>query len=338
MACRNEREAKKAALIFTIVQIIFRSLLWIPLGLGLLLIFPPDVSWPHDILKAERESTYVRGMAELLPPGALGLMVTGMLAALASTVDTHLNWGSSYWTNDIYKRFFCPLVLKREPSQRSLVWVARGANLLIISISLVIMTRLTSIEDAWKTSLLLGAGMGVLLVLRWLWWRITAWGEISCLLVSLVMAPILLSTDLDEAVRLLIMAVAATGAGIAVSLLGGPEQTERLAEFYRRVRPVGFWKPIAISVGENGEEGVRRLRRGLSAMMLCALSLFFLLTGLGSWMIGSPAPTFFPWHAPWIALLLLAGGGLIPVWWKLGFSDDQEAENREASVNTLSNL
>jgi hypothetical protein len=207
---------------------------------------------------------------------------------------------------------------------------------LIISISLTIMTRLTSIEGAWKTSLLLGAGMGVLLVLRWLWWRITAWGEISCILVSLVMAPILLNTDVDEAMRLLIMAVTATGAGIAVSLLGGPEQTDRLAEFYKRVRPCGFWKPIAVSVGENGNEGIRRLNKGVGAMVLCALSLFFLLTGLGSWMIGSPAPTFFPWRAPWIALLLLAGGGLIPLWWKLGFTEERESTGEEPSVNVSS--
>ena len=328
MACHNEREAKKAALIFTVVQILFRSLLWIPLGLGLLLIFLPHVNWPFDILRAERESTYVRGMAELLPPGVMGLMVTGMLAALASTVDTHLNWGSSYWTNDLYRRFFCPLVLKREPSPRSLVWVARCANLFIIVISLIIMTRLTNVEAAWKTSLVLGAGMGVILVLRWVWWRITAWGEIVAILVSLILAPILLNAELDEALRLLIMAVVATGAGVLVSLLFGPEDKDRLAEFYTRVRPCGFWKPIALSVGENGNEGVLRLRRGLGALVLSALSIFCLLTGIGSWMVGSPPPTFFPWRVPWLAFLLLVGGGLIPLWWRLGFSEKNKAGER----------
>ena len=83
------------------------SLLWVPLGIGLLVLFPPDPALSADVLQAEREATYIRGMAELLPVGVKGLMVTAMLAALASTVDTHLNWGSSYWTNDIYKRFIC---------------------------------------------------------------------------------------------------------------------------------------------------------------------------------------------------------------------------------------
>lgn len=321
MACRTEADAKQAAVIFTVLQVFVRSLLWLPLALGLLLVFLPDLSLPHEVLKAERESTYVRGMVELLPPGAMGLLVTGMLAALASTVDTHLNWGSSYWTNDIYKRFFCPWVLKREPSPRSLVWVARAANVFIIVLALAIMTRLTSIDTAWKTSLLLGAGMGVVLVLRWLWWRMTAWGEIASIVTSLVMAPFLLSSAFDEAVRLLIMATGATVAGIAASLLVGPEKTERLVDFYRRARPLGFWKPIARAAGEDGAGDARQLGRRLGATLSSAISIFFLLTAVGSWLVGSPAPTWFPWRSAWIAVLLLIGAGLIPVSWRLGFRD-----------------
>ena len=130
-----------------------------------------------------------------------------------------------------------------------------------------------------------------------------------------------MNAELDEALRLLIMAVAATGAGVLVSLLFGPEDKDRLAEFYTRVRPCGFWKPIALSVGESGNEGVLRLRRGLGALVLSALSIFCLLTGVGSWMIGSPPPIFFPWRVPWLAFLLLVGGGLIPLWWRFGFSE-----------------
>ncbi|GMQ90672.1 MAG: Na+:solute symporter [Gammaproteobacteria bacterium] len=321
MACRTEADAKQAAIVFTVLQILVRSLLWLPLALGLLLVFLPDLSLPREVLTAERESTFVRGMAELLPPGVMGLMLTGMLAALASTVDTHLNWGSSYWANDIYKRFFCPHVLKREPSPGSLVWVARAANVFIILLALAIMTRLTSIDTAWKTSLLLGAGMGVVLVLRWLWWRITAWGEIASISASLLMAPFLLYSGFDEAVRLLIMAGGATAAGIAVSLLVGPEKTERLVDFYQRARPLGFWKPIALAAGEDAAGDARQLGRRLGATLSSAISIFFLLAGLGSWLAGSPAPTWFPWRSVWIAGLLLIGAGLIPVSWRLGFRD-----------------
>ena len=116
MACRSDRDARTAAVVFTYAQVLVRSLLWLPLGVGLLVLFPPDPALAPELVQADREATYVRGMAELLPPGVAGLMLTGMLAALASTVDTHLNWGASYWTNDIYKRFLCRAWLKREPS------------------------------------------------------------------------------------------------------------------------------------------------------------------------------------------------------------------------------
>jgi len=145
----------------------------------------------------------------------------------------------------------------------------------------------------------------------------------SAIGISILMTPILLNVEMEEAARLLVMAVSATGVGILVSILAGPERQERLVEFYTRARPCGFWRPIAISLGEKGDESVHRLRRGLGAMVLSAITIFFLLTGIGSWMSGSPAPTWFPWRGIWIAGLLLIGGGLIPVWWRLGFKEPQ---------------
>ena len=217
MACRTDRDARTAAVVFTFTQVLVRSLLWLPLGVGLLVLFPPDPALPPDLLQADREATYVRGMAELLPPGVMGLMLTGMLAALTSTVDTHLNWGSSYWTNDIYKRFICRAWRRKEPSGRALVWVARGANVVILVIALVIMTQLTSINQAWQTTLLFGAGLGVVLVLRWIWWRMNAWAEIAAMLVSLVAAPLLMAylADDQQALRLLLAATVSTAAALA---------------------------------------------------------------------------------------------------------------------------
>ena len=257
MACRSDRDAKTAAIVFTFTQILLRSLLWIPLALGLLVIFPPAAGMVPDLIQADREATYVRGIAELLPPGIKGLMVTGMLAALASTVDTHLNWGASYWTNDIYKRFICQLWLNKEPSGRSLVWVARGATVLLVGIALVIMTQLTSINDAWQTSLLFGAGMGVVLVLRWIWWRMNAWAEIAAVLVSLMAAPLLMVYVDDEqhAVRLLLVAVLSTLAALVAIRVAGPEDRDHLVAFYRKVRPVGFWGPVATAAGVRSDEG-----------------------------------------------------------------------------------
>ena len=328
MACRSDTDARTAAVVFTFTQVLMRSLLWLPLGLGLLIIFPPDPTLASTLMQADREATYVRGMAELLPPGLMGLMLTGMLAALASTVDTHLNWGSSYWTNDIYKRFICQAWLKKEASGRSLVWVARGANVLILMIALVIMTQLTSINQAWQTSLLLGAGMGVVLVLRWIWWRMNAWAEIASILVSLVVAPLLMVyvDDQYQAFRLLVIAVLSTLAALVAVRVAGPEDRHRLIAFYTKVRPVGFWGPIAREAGLRDNPGLRRLWRAVGAMVTCGLSVFCLLVGIGTWLTGSPAPVSFPSQPLWIIVLIVAGLSLCPVWYRLGYGNSGQGD------------
>ena len=330
MACRSDRDAKTAAVVFTFTQVLVRSLLWLPLGIGLLVLFPPAPGLAPDLMQADREATYVRGMAELLPPGVMGLMLTGMLAALASTVDTHLNWGASYWTNDIYKRFICQAWLKTEPSGRALVWVARGANVIILVIALAIMTQLTSINQAWQISLLFGAGLGVVQVLRWVWWRMNAWAEIAAMLVSLVVAPflILYLDDDQQALRLLLMATVATTAALAAIWIKGPEDQARLRAFYQRVRPVGFWGPVArgAGAGDSDDADARRLWRALGAMATCSLSVFCLLVGLGTWLVGSPPPLWLPFRPVWVGGLLLAGLLLCPVWYRLGYPRPSDAE------------
>ena len=333
MACRSDRDATTAAVVFTFTQIVVRSLLWLPLGVGLLVLFPPEPGLAPELMQADREGTYVRGMVELLPPGLMGLMLTGMLAALASTVDTHLNWGASYWTNDIYKRFVCEAWRKTAPSGPALVWVARSANVLILVIALAIMTQLTSINQAWQTTLLFGAGLGVVLVLRWIWWRVNAWAEIAAMVVSSVAAPILMVSldDDQQALRLLIVATVSTASALAAVWLKGPESSERLGEFYRRVQPVGFWGPIARAAGVDNTVGSRRLWRTLSATVLCSLSVFCLLVGVGTWLIGSPSPVWIPSRPAWIGGLLLAGLSLCPIWYRLGYPKADVSGRTEGS-------
>jgi hypothetical protein len=162
--------------------------------------------------------------------------------------------------------------------------------------------------------------MGIVLVLRWLWWRMTAWGEIAAIAASLVLAPILIFTVPIEhqATRLFVMAIGGTLAGVLASYISGPESAERLANFYRRARPPGFWGPVAAATNAAPNDSVRTLRRSVAAMLLCATTIFCWLTGLGSWMVDSPAPIWFPWRGWWIAVLLTVGTALIPLWWKLG--------------------
>jgi Na+/proline symporter len=319
MACRDEKQAKIAAMVFTGTQVILRSLLWLPLGLGLLVLFPPVAGLAGDLLQADREGVYVKGMALLLPVGVKGLMITGMLAALASTVDTHINWGSSYWANDIYKRIICQAWLKREPSGKSLVWVARLSNVMLIGIALVVMTQLSSINQAWQASLLLGAGMGPVLIMRWLWWRVNAWSEIAAILVSAIAAVPLLLYVPDQALRLLIMAGLSLTATLAAIFTFGPEDKKHLTHFYKLVRPKGFWHPVAVECGDHKHNGRRRLLLSLGAMFAAGISAFCLLIGAGSALVGSPPPGIFPHPHLWVGLNIVIGLALCPVWFKLGF-------------------
>ncbi|MGB0909000.1 MAG: sodium:solute symporter family protein [Nitrospirales bacterium] len=323
MACRSDHDAKQAAIVFTLAQVLLRSLIWLPLGLGLLLVFPPDLGMVNTNYVADREFTFIRGIKELLPSGVLGFMLVGMLAALASTIDTHLNWGASYWTNDIYKRFLCQQWLKREPSDRSLVWIARSANILILLISLLIVPFLSSIQTAWHVSLLLGSGIGVTLVLRWIWWRINAWGELASIATSILLAPLLLwqTSQIEEATRLLIMGGGATMMSILVSLLTPAEKQLHLEEFYRRARPPGFWGPIAARCRQSSHEAQFRFWKAILATLLATLSIFCILIGVGSFITQSPSPAWIQWRAGWITALFITGVGLVPLWLRLGFEN-----------------
>ncbi len=320
MACRSDHEARRAAVVFTFAQVLLRSLVWLPIALGLLLLFPPDGALGGEAYVAARENTFVRGISETLPAGLKGLMLTGMIAALASTVDTHLNWGSSYWTNDIYLRFGCRF-LQRQPKPRELVWVARLSNVLILAIALTIMAQLDSIKVAWESSLLLGAGVGIVLVLRWLWWRITAWGELAAIAGSALLVPLTLIFIPDElaAVRMLLVAVCSTAAAIGVSLWFQPVSPGALVDFYRRVRPPGFWGPVARASGEPEQTPLTELERGAAAVVLAAASTFCLLIGLGTWLLQATPPLWLPERNVWIVLNLTLGFALVPLWLQLGF-------------------
>jgi Na+/proline symporter len=308
MACRSDADARQAALVFAVAQIVLRSLLWIAIGLSLLVLLPPAAGSAVDV--ARREATFVDGIARFLPAGARGLMLTGMLAALASTLDTHLNWGASYWTHDLYGRVWCRGIRRREPDPRRLVWVARASTLGILGVALAVLTRIGSIQTAWQATLLLGAGMGVPLLLRWLWWRMTAVAELSAIAASLVLAMPLLASFDDEGVRLLVMAATTSAVAIAIARFGPPEPTERVDAFYRRVQPPGFWGPVARRCGRDPRADARRLGAGLLQTVCGALALFGALVGAGTWAFGSPAPSWFPGRATWIAgnlVMALAG-------------------------------
>ena len=314
MACRTHRDARVAGIVFAWLQVVLRSLLWLVIAVGLLVLYPLEPGLAGggggDGLAAQRELLFVTGIDELLPVGVRGLMLTGLLAALASTIDTHLNWGASYWSRDIYERLLCRHWLRREPGGRELVVVARLSNLLILGIALVVMAHLGSIQEAWLISLLFGAGMGSVLVLRWLWERITLFSELAAMVVSLVAAPFFLFGTDQEVIRLGGMALVSTLAAVAAAYLGPPTDRGTLVAFYRKVQPMGLWRRTARAAGKDPSHPVRSLLRDGRATAMGSLSLFLFLVGGGRLLV--PAPGGAAWW-PWLLLALgvAAGAG----WW-----------------------
>lgn len=302
MACQNDEQAKKAGLIFTFVQVFLRSVLWLPILFGLLVLFPaeetPVTGQLSEAFRISREGSFVWGVRDLLPIGIRGLMITGLVAALASTVDTHLNWGASYWTNDFYKGFLMERLLKREASSKELVWIARLSNLGILVVALLFMRFLGSIQSTWQVTLLFGSGLGGVLILRWLWQRINVWSEVAAGVASSILAPVLFFgyPELSDATRLLLMTFMTTFLVIVVTLLTKPESEDTLKRFYERVQPPGAWKG-------KGELPKRKLLIGLMNVLIGAIVLFCLLMGVGNLMVNKILGVF-----SWQPILLISFG------------------------------
>ena len=325
MACATDKDARIAALVFTWMQVLVRSLIWLVIGVGLLVIYPftPEAA-SGDQFVAARELLFVTGIDDLLPIGIRGLMLTGLLAALASTIDTHLNWGASYWSNDVYNRLICNHWLKREPKNRELVLVARLSSVIILIIALIIMANLGSIQTTWFLSLLFGAGMGSVLVMRWLWERINLHSELAAMAISLVLAPILLvATNAgwirdEEWIRLSLMALFSTVAAVTVTYFTPRTDVKVLKAFYKRVNPVGFWRKTAALVDEDPRKPLNDFIGEAKTTLLTALSLFLMLIGAGKLLIRPPTESsFLLWLC--IALSLF----LIRFWWKNAIGGQQ---------------
>lgn len=311
MACSDHRQARVAAVVFTMLQIVVRSLLWLVIGLALLVIYPFDAGGTlTEAQVANRELTFAIGMDELLPAGVRGLMLTAMLAALASTLDTHLNWGAGYWSNDLYKGIWVEHVRKRQAGPRELVLVARLSNLLILAIALVIMVNLDSIRTAWQISLLFGAGVGAVLVLRWVWERINLWCEILSIAVSLVAAPLLILLLDQDWLRLLCMSGISLCAVILAAYCLPPTDQARLVAFYRRVRPPGLWARTIAAAGRDPAEGRQDMLTGLAGLAACAVSVYGWLVGFAGMLVQNGSLLF-------NAALITAGFAAVPVWLRI---------------------
>ena len=232
LATRSARDARLAALWYGVAHFALRPWPWIVVGLVAVVRYPG---------LEDPEAGYVRVMLADLPSGVRGAMLAAMFAAFLSTIDTHLNWGASYLTHDLYRRFLRP-----DASERSLVRVARVSVVLLAAIGAAASLLMPSIAGAWKFLAQISAGLGVVLLARWLWWRVNAWSEITVMAGSLVGSAFLLTaTEVSFPLSLAIVTLGVVPLGLVVTLATQPEPTDHLRRFYMKIRPSGWWDPIA---------------------------------------------------------------------------------------------
>lgn len=257
-AAKNEKHAVLAALWFAFAGIVILSLPWMITGLGSLITFPLDAPELHG----DQEMAYPLMVVKMLPQGLRGLLVVSFLAAFMSTMSTHLCWGASYLVNDLYLRF-----IKPASSARATMIVSRLSVLILAVIAMLIAWQMRSIERAWYYIMQILAGTTIVSLLRWFWWRINAWAEITAILGSVVLANgnfiamlfhklgmlpdsamqtvnTFWKADYDV-LRALSILVLCTLLCFLVMYVTRPVSEDKLTEFYRRVRPAGWWKPVA---------------------------------------------------------------------------------------------
>ncbi|MEM8604428.1 MAG: sodium:proline symporter, partial [Cyanobacteria bacterium P01_H01_bin.121] len=289
VATKTEAEAEKAAWFFNILHYVIRTWPWVIVALAAVVIYP-DLS--------DRELGYPKLMLDFLPPVVLGLVVASLLAAFMSTVSTLINWGASYLTNDLYGRFIRP-----SASQTELVTAGRLASVLVTILGAIAAFFATDVTTVFRLVIAIGTGPGLVLILRWFWWRINAAAELAAMVAGFVIGlltsvvPVL--TIENFGLRLLVTSGITTVIWVTAMLLTAPESDETLNSFYRRVRPGGpGWARQELQTGlpPLQDLGVD-LQRVLAALFL----LFGAMFAVGGFLLLQSL-------TGWISLLIAVGG------------------------------
>jgi Na+/proline symporter len=236
-----------------------------------------------QITGGDQEAIYIVMVKDFLGPGLKGLLFVSFLAAFMSTLSTQLNWGASYLMNDIYKRF-----IKRNESEAHYIFVSRICTLVLTLLAGYFAYHINNIGKAWIFLWAMSAGIGLVLILRWFWWRINAWSEISALAASLITMLLLslytkiINVPLELKHQIIVIPVSIIS-WLLVTYLTKPEPDETLANFYKKIRPWGFWSPAA-----KANPGVERaLFLPVVVNWLLGVSfIFFLMIGIGKLLLG----------------------------------------------------
>jgi solute:Na+ symporter, SSS family len=273
-AVRNEHDAEKAAWFFNVMHYVVRTWPWILVALVALALYP-DLE--------DKELGYPMLMLDFLPAGVLGLVVASLLAAFMSTMSTLINWSASYMTNDLYARFIRP-----EATQKELVRAARISSVVVTAIAGFAAFQADSIATVYRLILAVGTGPGLVLILRWFWWRINAWAELSAMLAGFIVGfmtsienPIYSLKIDDFGIRLMVTAAITLAIWVPVMLLTKPESDEKLDAFYRRVRPGGpGWKRQRQRTGLDPAQDITKDLQRIGAGIMILYGLMFAVGGV----------------------------------------------------------
>ena len=229
LATRDEQQARLAGWVFLVVNYLIRSWLWVVVALAALVLLPEQSDW---------ELSYPALAVSLLPPVALGLVVVSLVAAFMSTVSTSVNWGASYLTHDLYERFIRP-----QAGPRELLLVGQATTVLLLVLGVMTALVSNSIGSVFRLVIAIGSGPGVVLVLRWFWWRVNAAAELSAMLCGFLVGVLTSITPLvridDYGVRLAVITGVSAAVWLTVMLCTPPESEAVLERFVRQVRPPG---------------------------------------------------------------------------------------------------
>ena len=284
-SARTERDGVLATLFFQVAHYALRPWPWILTALATVILYPT---------LEDKESGYVKIFIDHLPSPWKGLLLAGFAAAYMSTIATHLNWGASYLVNDVYRRFLRP-----DRDEKHYVNIARAATVTLFVLSIGVTSQLTSIEWAWKFLIALGAGTGLVLILRWYWWRVSAWSEISAMIASFVTSLIAYRVippryaagdPRADSMVLLVTVGVTTVVWIIITLMTKPETDATLERFYRRVRPGGpGWVQVSTRLG-FGREAIPGGALAWTNWIAGVVAVYATLFGLGKVVFGDLVP------------------------------------------------
>ncbi len=238
-SAKNEHHTLLGTAWFSLNHYVIRLWPWILIAVASLIVYPNA-----SVTGGDNEAMYVVVVRDFLGSGLTGLLIVSFLAAFMSTLSTQLNWGASYLMNDIYRRF-----IRKNASEAHYIFISRVCTFILTVFAGYLAFHIKNIGKAWIFLWAMSAGIGLVLVLRWFWWRINAWSEISALASSLITILVLtIFTRLQkvpiELKHQIIVIPVSIVSWLLVTYLTDPEPKETLFKFYNRVRPWGFWGPV----------------------------------------------------------------------------------------------